>query len=897
LPAVSGAASGGSGTSTHRETEPAETFEPNGGSSAEVTGETAAGSAVEEPNPDDVAAAAPVAVVSVIVHLAGGLEDTVACLSALAENTPDDVPFQTILVDDATADGTDRFLQGLSGDLVIQRHDPPVGFATAVNHAVAAARAPLLLLLDAGTVVRPGWLVPLLERLTADPSVAAVQPRVTTPEGRLRSTGGARAGDGRPLLRGLGSPWPDDPALDRAEAPAFLDGACLVVRRAAFEDVAGIDPAYPDGVSRFAELGLALRQRGAALAYEPRATVESRRRPDLQAGSRRLMARWPVHIPTPRVRSIAFYLPQFHPVAENDRWWGLGFTDWTDVTRATPRFEGHEQPHLPAELGFYDLRLPETRAAQAELARAHGIDAFCYFHYWFEGRRLLRRPIDEVLSSGQPDFPFCLCWANGDWRRNRDGRGGETLMAQGYSEADDRAHIAWLLPVFRDPRYVRVEGKPLFLVYRAADLPDAAATTERWRQAARRQGVGELFLCRVESFPEDRTDPRPLGFDAAAEFQPDWSVLGPLPQHGGVPHPIYDYGQAVRAMLDKEPVPWRRIPAVCPRWDNTPKNPTTPLVLHRSSPELYGTWVENVTQSERAQYGDEAMLFVNAWNEWGQGAHLEPCQRWQRRYLEAHRDGTRAPSRPPPETSVGVCVTGMHRSGTSLTASWLERCGVPVYGGGVAGAATGDPYRPVEDFDFLRVNETAIDRQWPAAQGWKVVDDAPCHLSGPALDAALAVVARRRESLAQWAWRDPRSTLLLESWAEVVPGMRALLLWRPCTEVVESLADRSSPAHDPFLAVDMETAVRIWIAYNRRIADYRRLYPDRTVLVRTASVVSRSSEVHELLRHKLGLQIEYRPVGELVDPSMLLSTADIDVGPWAGRIAETERRLADLSDA
>src|SRR5262245_7933162 len=192
------------------------------------------------------------------------------------------------------------------------------------------------------------------------------------------------------------------------------------------------------------------------------------------------------------VRLIAVYLPQFHPIPENDRSWGKGFTEWTNVAQAKPMFRGHYQPHLPADLGFYDLRLPEARRAQADLAQAHGIHGFCYYHYWFHGRRLLERPFDEVLASGEPDFPFCLCWANEPWTRRWDGKDQEILMPQEYSDRDDLAHIRWLARAFQDRRYIRVDGRPMFLVYRASRLPDPARTAATWREEARRLGAGDL---------------------------------------------------------------------------------------------------------------------------------------------------------------------------------------------------------------------------------------------------------------------------------------------------------------------------------------------------------------------------------------------------------------------
>lgn len=355
---------------------------------------------------------------------------------------------------------------------------------------------------------------------------------------------------------------------------------------------------------------------------------------------------------------MAFYLPQFHPIPENDRWWGPGFTEWHNVVRATPQFPGHEQPHLPADLGFYDLRLAETRIAQARLAAEYGVHAFCYYHYWFGGRRLLGRPLDEVLSSGEPDLPFMLCWANEDWRANWDGRSGEVLVGQEHSDADDRAHGELLAEIFCDPRYLRIDGRPLFLVYRAGLLPDPKATTDRWRRAARTAGLEEPLLARVESFHEDRGDPRPLGFDASVEFQPDWAHLPPALRGYGA-HRVYDYLEVVEAMLRKPSVPWPRFPGVTPRWDNTARNPEGAVVLSGSSPARYQRWLAEVV--ERAGTRDDLagqLVFVNAWNEWAEGAHLEPDRIHGRAYLEAHQAAMRAES---PSTPVAQPVPPLWR--------------------------------------------------------------------------------------------------------------------------------------------------------------------------------------------------------------------------------------------
>jgi lipopolysaccharide biosynthesis protein len=359
------------------------------------------------------------------------------------------------------------------------------------------------------------------------------------------------------------------------------------------------------------------------------------------------------------VRLLAFYLPQYHPIPENDEWWGKGFTEWTNVVKARPLFRGHEQPRLPADLGFYDLRLPEARQAQADLAREYGITGFCYYHYWFHGRRLLQRPFDEVLESGRPDIPFCLCWANEQWTRAWDGRSGSVIAEQRYSDDDDRQHLRWLARAFQDPRYIRVGGKPLFAVYRASHLPDARKTTAIWREEARRLGIGELYLCRVESLLSERSDPIAMGFDAAIEFQPDWLALNQMPmlrrdrprrllwrlgltRSGYQRHGVYSYAAVVDRMLGKASAPYTRFPCVTPGWDNSARRDAGGSILTGSTPELYERWLRAAIERFQPPSPQENFVFVNAWNEWAEGCHLEPCQRWGRAYLEATRRALRA---------------------------------------------------------------------------------------------------------------------------------------------------------------------------------------------------------------------------------------------------------------
>jgi lipopolysaccharide biosynthesis protein len=352
------------------------------------------------------------------------------------------------------------------------------------------------------------------------------------------------------------------------------------------------------------------------------------------------------------LRALAFYLPQFHPIPENDAWWGRGFTEWTNVTRARPLFRGHYQPQLPADLGFYDLRVPEVRARQAELARAAGIHGFCYYHYWFGGRRLLERPFAEVLASGEPDFPFALCWANENWTRVWDGGDQEVLLQQQYSPADDLAHIRALAPAFADPRYIRVDGKPLFLVYKPEHLPEPKRTADIWRTEADRLGIGDVYLCRVE-LVGTRQDPSDFGFDAAVSFQPDPTGFY-RPKYESWPHRIvrrifrpwsqFRRNQIPRyellveeslARLD-DPVDYVRFPCVSPSWDNSPRRTSGGAWIWRgATPDKYEHWLSEVVRRRTPRRPEEDLVFLNAWNEWAEGNHLEPCQKWGHAWLES----------------------------------------------------------------------------------------------------------------------------------------------------------------------------------------------------------------------------------------------------------------------
>lgn len=379
-------------------------------------------------------------------------------------------------------------------------------------------------------------------------------------------------------------------------------------------------------------------------------------------------------MPDTRVKAICFYLPQYHPISENDEWWGRGFTEWRNVAKAKPLFPGHYQPHLPADLGFYDLRLPEVREVQAELARQHGIHGFCYYHYWFNGRRILERPFNEVLASGKPDLPFCLCWANENWTRVWDGGERNVLLEQHYSHEDDLAHIRSLIPAFKDPRYIHIDGKPLFLVYRTELLPDPEKTASIWQEEAKKAGLPGLYLVRVENFVKD-IDPSSIGFDAAVEFAPISSKAGEILFRGYVSSllsklnllpavfrdsRVWSYPAMVQGMLSRPEPSYRWFRCVSPMWDNSARRSSNANIYIGSTPSIYKQWLSKiVARTQQRHTGDEQIVFINAWNEWAEGCHLEPDQKWGHAYLEATCDALEAVSvRADAASTVSPSATG-----------------------------------------------------------------------------------------------------------------------------------------------------------------------------------------------------------------------------------------------
>jgi len=343
------------------------------------------------------------------------------------------------------------------------------------------------------------------------------------------------------------------------------------------------------------------------------------------------------------IKLIAFYLPQFHPIPENDKAWGQGFTEWTNVNRAKPQFEGHYQPHVPGELGFYDLRDIEVQQRQIMLAKNYGIYGFCFHYYWFNGKRLLEKPLDQFLENKHLDFKFCINWANENWTRRWDGRNQEIIIKQEYSPQEDFKFIIDAAKYLKDRRYIRVNGKPLILIYRTELIPHLKATAQKWRNWCSENGIGKIFLACCHSFK--KVHPDDIGFDAAVEFAPNFFNLFRCNGHmtydlndhfQGI---FYDYLNAIECSRKQTLPSYKRFRSLYPTWDNTARRMEYATIHINTSPERYGNWLNDICQFTKKNFNpEEQFVFINAWNEWAEGCHLEPDNKFGYAYLEATRN-------------------------------------------------------------------------------------------------------------------------------------------------------------------------------------------------------------------------------------------------------------------
>ncbi len=344
------------------------------------------------------------------------------------------------------------------------------------------------------------------------------------------------------------------------------------------------------------------------------------------------------------VRPIAFYLPQFHPFLENDLFWGKGFTEWTNTTKAVPAFEGHYQPRLPDELGFYDLRIKQVMERQIEIAKNYGIHGFCFHHYWFMGKQVMRVPYYNILRNPDLDIPFCLHWANEPWTIRWDGyEQSGALLNQKHDPQDDIAFIKDIEPALRDKRYIRIQGRPLLIIYRPGLFPDIRSTIRRWNAYCTEQGIGALYLAVMQTAFDGKVDPREYGFDAAVEFPPHNAILSKHNDkmnffYSSFQGDIYRYSEIMRHQLARECPKYTLFRGIMTDWDSTPRR-EDPVIFSGSAPLHYQRWLEGLIHyTRKALPTHERYIFINAWNEWAEGAYLEPDRKYGYGYLQATRN-------------------------------------------------------------------------------------------------------------------------------------------------------------------------------------------------------------------------------------------------------------------
>ena len=488
-------------------------------------------------------------------------------------------------------------------------------------------------LLD-GLMPSPEGIRRIVELLRRDPAVGLVVPSASL-------HGAETWGSNQVLVEALAAriPFAFDPDALRYPAGSMYWARPWVLRRLAdlqlghehFEPEAShVDGSTAHALERF--VGVSAQASG--LEVVDVADVSSR----LQRWRRR---------PTRRPKVLAFYLPQFHQIPENDAWWGTGFTDWVNVDRARPVYDGHPQPVEPGELGRYDLSNTEVMRRQSSLAREYGVDGFVMYHYWFDGQKLLDTPLRNLLDDPTIDFPFALCWANENWTRRWDGLDSDVLIRQSYDEGWADRFYDDIVPALRDPRYITVEGRPLLVLYRIGQIEGAREAIERWKERAQDDGLGGLHVLAVNHARHFEELPRGVEdvIDGLVQFPPLTGIgLQSVKKlASGVSRDnkgdVYSYDAAVNSadLTTMSPNRLRIHPGVMPGWDNTPRRRDSGYVFHGANPLSFRRWVARASAAAVAGDGPP-LLFVNAWNEWAEGAHLEPDARYGRAFLEAVSD-------------------------------------------------------------------------------------------------------------------------------------------------------------------------------------------------------------------------------------------------------------------
>ena len=338
-------------------------------------------------------------------------------------------------------------------------------------------------------------------------------------------------------------------------------------------------------------------------------------------------------------KALAFYLPQFHPIEENDIWWGKGFTEWNNVAKAKPQFSDHDQPRFPTELGYYDLRIPKIQEQQVELAKEYGIHGFCFYYYWFSGKKLLDMPLSSFMANDNIDFPFSICWANENWTRCWDGSENEALIEQEHSFENSMQFLEDIKPIISHPNYIKVNNKPFLIIYRPEIIPEIKTVLAEWRVKAKSWGLEGLYIGAVNSFGYENEDD---GFDSLIEFHPHSIDAAQVNDYVDVASDfsgnVYSYDNVVKNAITRRELWSKDIilhPGVMMGWDNTARRGNAAHIYYGCNPDVFNYWLNDAVAYARKHARDERFVFINAWNEWAEGTYLEPDLKYGRQYLQA----------------------------------------------------------------------------------------------------------------------------------------------------------------------------------------------------------------------------------------------------------------------
>ncbi len=591
--------------------------------------------------------------VSIIIPVFNNAKLTLECLLTILKHTDEHISYEVIVADDASTDETRELLQKVKNIKVIC-NEKNLGFLRNVNKALNAVFGDYVVLLNNDTQVQKNWLSPLFETFQKKEKVGAVGPRFLYPSGHLQEAGCSFYEDGTVEMLGHGQS-PDQARFLYTRKVDYVSAACLMIPTQLIKTLGGFSEEFLPCYCEDSDLCLRIQAEDNFIYCNPSSTVvhhlsktvnvlnDSFKKEAINKNLVYFRKKWGEQLDvltTPRV--IAFYLPQYHAIPENNEWWGEDFTEWTNVAKAEPNFVGHYQPRVPDDLGYYRLDTLDVMAQQIELALNYGVDGFCFYYYWFNGKRLLERPIEQYLNSKELDFPFCLCWANENWTRRWDGRSSEILMKQEYSDEDDLAVIHDLMRFFRDSRYIKIDGKPLILVYRITLFPDFAKTAQRWREACHANGIGEIYISLVEAMDlaNKNKHPQEFGCDAAVEFPPhEMAITKPLSSqllNSKFVGSVADYRDIVATFAARDLPAYTRFTCAMPGWDNTARRQDHSFCFENSSPAAFQVWLEEIFSAAIHQYHDqEQLVFINAWNEWAEGAYLEPDKKYGHSFLQA----------------------------------------------------------------------------------------------------------------------------------------------------------------------------------------------------------------------------------------------------------------------